>query len=148
MTATTLDYSPTTGTRVGSKAAARPLWQVAAATTVVAGLAAEAFGAVAKAVDVPMLAKGEEIPVGGFMFSTAIWMLVGTIVAAVLIRKASHPARTFAILATTATLVSLALPATADIPDTATKVVLAASHVIVGAVAIPVITRRIAQAKS
>jgi hypothetical protein len=75
-------------------------------------------------------------------------MLVGTVVAAVLIRKASRPARTFAILATTATVASMALPATADIPDTATKVTLAVSHLIVGAIAIPVITRRIAQAKA
>jgi len=142
MTATTIDQVSYTD----SKPAVRPLWQVAAVTTVVAGLAAEAFGAAAKALDVPMVFKGDEIPVGSFIFDTAIWMLVGTIVAAVLIRKASHPARTFAILATTATLVSLALPATADIPDTATKVVLAASHVIVGAIAIPAMTRRIARA--
>ncbi len=65
--------------------------------------------------------------------------LLGAILAAILARKAAHPARTFVRITAGLTIVSLAVPAGAGATATAAKVTLAAAHILAASIVIPIL---------
>jgi hypothetical protein len=132
----------------------RPLWQVGLAAMIVAAVAAEVFGLLARAIDVPLEApamggdEAEKIFVGGFAVATFFYGVIGILVALGLARWASNPARAWLIVASVGTALSLLAPITAEDTETATKVVLALSHLVVAAIMIPLIAQRLAALES
>ena len=140
---------PTTE-HVASEKATRPIWQVGALATVGGAIVTELFVLGARAVDIPMKAAdpgvdhAKDIPVGGVAMAVVMWAVVGTVLAAVLARRAHNPARTFVATTVTLTVLSLLGPALAVHTETATKVVLALAHVIAAGVVIPPLARRLA----
>ena len=129
---------------------ARPLWQVGLAAMVVAAVVAEVFGLLARAIDVPLEApamggdEAEKIFVGGFVVATFFYGVIGIVVAVGLARWVSNAARTWLVVASVGTALSLIAPITAKDTETATKVVLALSHLLVAAIMIPLIAQRLA----
>jgi hypothetical protein len=134
---------------LGDRLAALPVWRVSALAGLVAAVAATAVAGLAEVAGVPMeaaeksAATGEHIPLYGYAMSTLMAVAVGTVIAAVLHRKASHPGRTFTIVAVALTLASFALPHTTGHATTATRLVLDLTHVVVAAIVIPVVAARL-----
>ena len=132
-----------------ARAARTPVWRVGALSGMAAAVAATAVAVAAKAVDVPMKAApksaeiGRSIPLNGFAVSTLACAAIGTILAVVLARKARRPARTFVVATTVLTLVSFAGPVTTGHATTATRVVLALTHVVAAAIVIPALAARL-----
>jgi len=136
------------------RARTAPVWRVSAAAGLVAAAAAELFALGARLADVPMRAgnagadHAESIPPFGFAVTTLMFTVAGTVLAVVLARTARRAAAVYAWAAWAVVAVSLLGPATAGATTTATKVVLAISHVVAGSVAIPVVTRRLAAGRA
>jgi hypothetical protein len=150
MTAITVDTSTTntTNTTVNPTSSVstkvRPVWQVGVAATVLAAVTVEAFGALARGLDVPLKVDGEAIPGGGFLTVTLMWGLIGTIGAVVLARKSRHAARIYAGAAIVVFAGLSVMPFVYE-ATAATRVTLELSHLLVAAIIVPVVTRRLAQ---
>jgi hypothetical protein len=148
MTAITATPIPTTAE---PRTERLPVWRAGAVAGVAAAAATTAVALAAKAVDVPMVAApksadaGRAIPMNGFAMSTLGCTVVGILIAVALDRWARHPARTFALVATALTVVSFAGPVTTGHATTATRLVLALTHVVAAAIVIPVLTARLAE---
>jgi Family of unknown function (DUF6069) len=132
------------GTDVASAAAGpRSIWRPG----VVAGLAAAAVATLiavaARAADIPVAVGGETIPLMGFGQFTFVGALLGIGLAKCVTKRASHADRTFARATVVLTAVSIVPDALAD-ATTATKVVLALTHVAAAAIIIPVLSHRLA----
>ena len=131
---TVLDEADTTG---------RSLWHVGITASVTAAVAAELLVLAARAVNVPMMAadpgaaSAKAIPVGGVAMAVMMNAAVGLLLAVALARWSRSPARTFAAIAITYTVLSLLGPVLANHTHIATKVVLSATHVIAALVIIP-----------
>lgn len=89
------------------------------------------------------------IPPSGFAMLTAVFALVGVVLAAILARKAKHPRSTF--IKTTVALLALsvvpdfvAIPGLSPDFDTATSFTLAGLHLVAAAIVIPVLAGRLA----
>jgi hypothetical protein len=135
----------------GSSTARRTaLWKVGAAAALVGAVATEAVAGIARAVGVPMQAGGfgashaEAIGVGSFAMATVINLIVGTMLAAALVRWARHQERTFVRTALTLTAVSFVPVLLAAHTAGSTKVTLALTHLVVAAIAIPKLRRAVA----
>jgi hypothetical protein len=108
-----------------------------------AAVANTVTAAVAGAADVPLAVKGEVIPIAGFAQLTFVGAMLGLVLAKVLSRRAANPRRTF--LRTTVVLTAFSI-----VPDfladatTASRVVLAATHLIAAAIIVPSIASRLA----
>ena len=102
------------------------------ATVVVTTLAA----ALARAAGVDLEVADEAIPLSGVAFLTGVCSVVGVALTLALRRWSSRPARTFVLVTTALTAVSLVLPVLAD-AAAATTVTLMALHVLAAAIAIP-----------
>jgi len=119
------------------------LWKAAVMSGVVAAAATSTTAAIARAGDVTLAVKGEQIPISGFALMTVVGAVVGLILAAALSRRATRPRRTF--LQTTAVLTALSL-----VPDafadttTASKLVLVLTHLIAAAIIVPSLAARLA----
>lgn len=130
----------------------RPVWLVGLVSLVVGGVVAEIFALAARAIDVPLeTPQGfggggdpEEIFIGGFIFAALFNGIAGVLIAMGLARWASRPARIWWIVAGVLVVLSFFNPIAAEDTETATKVVLAVSHVIVAAIAVPAIGLRLA----
>lgn len=137
MTTTTLSTGraakPSTGalTRTGFAAAA-----AASAATMTAAASGHAAG-------VSLDMGGEPIPVSGFGVLTAVFSLVGVVLAAVLARTARNPQRTFIRTTVVLTALSVVPDAIADAAP-ATKALLMVAHLIAAAIVIPAVARRLA----
>lgn len=90
------------------------------------------------------------IPPSGFAMLTAVFSLIGVVLAAILARKAKRPRSTF--IKTTVALTALSIvPDFVVIPglspdfDTATSWTLAVLHVVAAAIVIPVLASRLAE---
>ncbi|MEO3761895.1 DUF6069 family protein [Streptomyces sp. B8F3] len=138
--------------------AARPVWLVAVLATLAAALVAEAFTLLARGAGVEMVAAGvgedgaTAIAVGAVARSVVLWSLGGIVLAVLLerlarraVRGAGRPARVFAVCAGTFTILSLGGPGFAPHTADATQAVLACTHLLAGAVVIPVVARRLAR---
>jgi hypothetical protein len=134
---TTTSTAPTTSVTTSSRYVRAGL---------VSGLAAAAanvavFG-VARLFDVSLEIQDEAIPVFAFPQLTFICAVIGIGLAAVFARRSHRPHRTFMRTTVGLTAVSLVPPVLAD-ADSATKVVLALTHVVAAAIIIPAIASRL-----
>lgn len=111
--------------------------------TVVASVATSAVAALGLAAGISLDVSGGAIPVSGFATLTAIFSVIGLLIALVLSRTARSPRTAF--VRTTVVLTALSL-----VPDvlveatTATKLLLMVTHLVAAAVVVPVIARRLA----
>jgi len=117
-------------TRTGVAAAAA----ASAATMIVA--------AGGHAVGISLDMAGAPIPVQGVGVLTAVFSLVGLVLAAVLSRTARNPRRTFVRTTVVLTALSLVPDVIAD-ADPATKALLMLTHVVAAAIVIPAVARRL-----
>ncbi len=144
MTATTTFARALTAPRIS---ASKSVWK----TGVVAGFAASAatvaVAATASAVNVPMSVGGETIPLAGFAQLTLVGTIMGTVLAAVLSRRAGRPQHTFVVTTLVLTALSIVPDVLAD-ARTATRVVLALTHVVAAAIVIPTLASRLAHPNS
>lgn len=91
--------------------------------------------AVARAADVGLEVEGEAIPLPAFAF----WSLVGAAIG-VLLARILGQRRRFVVVTVVGTALSL-VPAVVLPDDTATSVVLVATHVLAAAIIVPVVAR-------
>jgi hypothetical protein len=132
----------------------RPVWAVSVLAGAAASVATELYGLAARAAGVPMAAAGVgartagPITVGMFAMGTLICTFWGTILAVLLARYATRPARTYVWVTVVLTAVSLIAPLTAHDTATSTKAMLAVAHLIAAAIIIPTVTRRLDQPSS
>jgi uncharacterized protein DUF6069 len=137
-------------TRIAPRLAVLPVWRVGALAAIAASVATEAYGLVARAAGVPMYAgdpgatKAVPLNVGAFAIGTVLCTFVGTVLAVILVRRATQPARTFARTAVVLTVVSFVSPAFAGDTVLSTKLMLAVAHVLAAAIVIPALTYRLA----
>jgi hypothetical protein len=130
-----------------------PLWRIGAGAGVVAAVATTAVAIAAKAIDIPMKAAprteefGRAIPLNGFAVSTLMCTAVGTLLAIALYRYAKRPARTFLAATVVLTIASFAGPITTGYATTATRLVLALTHVVAAAIVIPALHARLAEGR-
>jgi hypothetical protein len=124
---------------------AAPVTSLVTGGLIAAGLAALTTSFVAAAGDVfgiSLAVNGAPIPVPGFAVLTAIFSVVGLVLALVLGRKARHPRTAF--LRTTVVLTALSV-----VPDAltdaaaSTKGLLMLTHLVAAAIVIPAIARRL-----
>jgi len=108
------------------------------AAAVVAALATSLVAAAAGAADVPLTIDGEEIPATGFAVATLMCSAVGLLLAGALQRWAPRPRAAFTWVAGVLIAASFVPSVSAD-TDTATKVVLVATHLVAAAIVVPVI---------
>ena len=140
---TTTEVRPTTDTP-------RPLWQAIEIPGLIAAVTTTAMVAGAKVLDVPMMAApkqdlvGCEIPTSGFFTGTLVFAVIGLVIAAVIARWAKNPGRTWTTTTVVLVAVSRAGPATTGHATTATLAVLYATHIVAGAIVIPVVARNLA----
>ena len=117
----------------------------------ITGIAAIAAAAVAtmvvaaagKAAGVSLDVSGAPIPVSGFGVMTALFSVVGLILAAVLARTVRHPRRVFVRTTIVLTVLSLVPDVIADATP-ATKALLMLTHLVAAAIVIPAVARRLA----
>ncbi|MDQ3153895.1 MAG: DUF6069 family protein [Actinomycetota bacterium] len=125
------------------------MWLVGVLAAVAGAIVTELFALGARVIGVPMEAgslgadTAAPIPLGGFAMGTLMWSVVGIVLAVVLARWAKRPARTFVVATVVLTVLSLAGPVMAVDTATATKVVLALSHLVAAAVVIPPLALRL-----
>jgi hypothetical protein len=150
MTLTISQPKTTTTASASTSRRVRPVWQVGGAAALVAAVATTLVALAAKAVDVPMKAAprteevGRAIPMSGFAISTIMCTAVGVLIALALYRWATRPARIFVAVTVLLTLASFAGPITTGHATTATRLVLALTHVVAAAIVIPAVARRLA----
>jgi hypothetical protein len=94
------------------------------------------------AVGISLDMAGAPIPVQGFGVLTAVFSLVGLVLAAVLSRTARNPRRTFVRTTVVLTALSLVPDVIAD-ADPATKALLMLTHLVAAAIVIPAVARRL-----
>ncbi|HEX6403053.1 MAG TPA: DUF6069 family protein [Pseudonocardiaceae bacterium] len=121
-----------TGSLVGTGVVAAAL--ASGATTIVA--------AAGHAVGISLDVGGAPIPVLGFAVLTALFSLVGLVLAAVLSRAARRPRSTFIRSTVVLTMLSLMPDVIADATP-ATKALLMLTHLVAAAIVIPAVARRL-----
>jgi hypothetical protein len=147
MTATTTFSAPATrepaaeipSRRIGHIGHIGRIGLLAGATAAVATIG---VAALARSIDVPLTVSGKAIPVPGFGELTFVAALIGTLIAAVLARRASRPHRTFLVTTLALTLASFGPDITAD-AHAATKLSLMLTHVVAAAIVIPALASRL-----
>jgi hypothetical protein len=144
---TTTLSTPSPSATQGATARRGAIWKAGATAAVLGAIAAEAVGGIARAVGVPMEAGGfgashaDSIGVGSFATATILNLVIGTLMAAALVRWARRPERTFVRSAVVLTALSLVPVVLAPYTAGSTKVTLAITHLVVAAIAIPVLAR-------
>ncbi|MBM0277537.1 DUF6069 family protein [Micromonospora tarensis] len=113
------------------------------AVTVAASLATMAVAAAGNLAGISLDMGGAPIPVTGFGVLTAVFSLIGVVLAALLARFARRPRRTFVRTTVLLTALSLVPDAIAD-AGTATKALLMLTHLVAAVIVIPAIARRLA----
>ncbi len=114
-----------------------------------AGAAAELVAVAARVFGVPMRAgtigasSPAPLPPGLVGLEAAVGVLVGAVLAGASRKRARRPRRTFQWLALSLTALSLVSPIAAGATETATKTVLALTHIVVAAIAIPQLSSRL-----
>jgi Family of unknown function (DUF6069) len=140
---TTTTTANPTSTAIPTTTAALTLWKAGVVSGLVSAVATTVTAAVARAADVPLAVKGEAIPIAGFAQLTFVGAMLGLVLAKVLSRRAANPRRTF--MRTTVLLTAFSI-----VPDflaeatTASRVVLAATHLIAAVIIVPSIASRLA----
>jgi hypothetical protein len=136
MTATLIQPTHTTPRRTGT------LLTSGVAATAVASLATPAVAAAGHAAGISLEVAGAPIPVAGFATLTAVFSLVGLVIAGALSRWARHPRSTF--VRTTVVLTALSL-----VPDLvadaawSTRALLMLTHLVAAVIVVPAVARRL-----
>jgi hypothetical protein len=112
------------------------------AATAAASLATMAVAAAGHAAGISLDLSGVPIPVTGFGTLTAVFSLVGLVLAAVLSRFARAPRRTFVRTTVALTVLSLVPDVIVD-AGPATKALLMLTHLVAAAIVIPAVARRL-----
>jgi uncharacterized protein DUF6069 len=112
------------------------------AATAVASAATATVAAAGTAAGIGLDVGGEPIPVAGFAVLTAVFSLVGLVLAVVLARTARHPRRTFLRTTVALTALSLVPDAIADAAP-ATKALLMLTHLVAAAIVVPAVAARL-----
>jgi len=129
---------------------ARPAATTSTGSLLVGGVVATALASVAtpvvaaagNAAGISLDIAGAPIPVPGFATLTAVFSLVGVVLAVVLARFARHPRRIF--VRTTVVLTVLSFVPDVIAPAApATKALLMLTHVVAAAIVIPAVARRL-----
>ncbi|MEU7908507.1 DUF6069 family protein [Actinoplanes sp. NPDC049118] len=113
------------------------------AAAAVASAATMAVAAAGRAAGISLDVSGAPIPVTGFGVLTAVFSLVGLVLAVALSRWARHPRRTFVRTTVVLTVLSLVPDVIADAAP-ATKALLMITHLVAAAIVIPAVARRLA----
>jgi hypothetical protein len=113
------------------------------AATAAASVATMTVAAVGHAAGISLDMGGAPIPVTGFGMLTAVFSLVGVVLAVVLAYKARNPRRAFVRTTVVLTALSLVPDAIAD-AGLATKALLMLTHLVAAAIVIPAVARRLA----
>jgi hypothetical protein len=131
MTATTH-----TASRIGS------LWLTGAVAAVAASVATVAVAAAGQAAGISLDIAGAPIPLNGFATLTAVFSVVGIVLAAALAKWARHPRRAFVRTTVVLTVLSLVPDVLVDAAP-ATKALLMLTHLVAAAIVIPAVARRL-----
>lgn len=127
--------------RAGAGARLRRLAGTGAIATLVAVVAVTLVAALLRALGVDFeVDGGETIPVSGIAMMTGFFSVVGTVIAAALLRWSARPAERFVSTAVTLTALSL-VPPVVWAADATTSVALVALHLVVAAVMVPALAR-------
>ncbi|GLY94360.1 DUF6069 family protein [Actinoplanes sp. NBRC 103695] len=111
--------------------------------TVVASAATASVAAAGNAAGISLDVAGAPIPVAGFATLTAVFSVVGLVLAAVLARFAKRPRTAFVRTTVVLTALSLVPDVLADAAS-GTKVLLMVTHLVAAAIVIPAVARRLA----
>lgn len=141
MAATTTLTVPTTA-RHADRATSKQIRRTGALAGVAASVATSTTAAVASALDVSLKVGGKAIPVIGFAQLTFVAAIIGTVMAAVMSQRARRARHTFVTATIALTALSLVPDVTAD-AHTATRLVLALTHVVAASIVIPVLASRL-----
>ncbi|GAA3256963.1 DUF6069 family protein [Dactylosporangium siamense] len=115
---------------------------IGVAAAVIASMATTGVAAAGRAAGITLTMNGEAIPVSGFGALTAIFSLVGVVLAVVLARFTRHPRRIF--VRTTVALTALSLvPDVLSTAAPATKALFMTAHLVAAAIVIPAVARRL-----
>ncbi len=146
---TILDTATTTSATAETRAPSGRLLRVSLGATVVAGVAAEAWVALVRAIGVE-LRVGDPfgdansvmaLPTGACATSIVMCMVLGTALAVGLNWKARRPAHTYVVVASVLTFVSLGGPLVAAGTSAGTKFTLIVAHLTAAAVIVPLVAR-------
>jgi len=137
MTAT---VAPTT-TSTTSRRHGHPLLTATVVSGVVAAAATTAVAATAHAAGVPLAVDGEQIPLLGFAQMAFLGAVIGGVLVAALNRWSGRARQRFQVIVAVLTAASC-IPSVTLPPDTATKLVLVATHLVAAAIIVPVLVRR------
>jgi Family of unknown function (DUF6069) len=131
----------------------RRVWRGAVIAAAAATAAAELYAAAVRAAGVPMkagfLGAATASPLTAASFATGVLVCTfwGAVLATILAKKTAQPARTFVTVAAALTAVSLVVPAGAGATAPATKVALAAAHILAAGIVIPILARHLRPAR-
>jgi hypothetical protein len=139
--ATTAVTVPTTTASAATATRRHPVRRAALVSGAAAAVATTAVAAGAHTAGVPLEIEGEMIPLVGFAQMTLLGAVLGGLIAAGLNRFTARARRWFVPVAIVLTILSC-LPSVAFPPDTATKVMLVAIHMIAAVVIVPVLARQ------
>jgi hypothetical protein len=120
----------------------RPLLVTGVVAIAAASCATAAVAAAGNAAGISLDVAGAPIPVSGFAVMTAIFSLVGLVLAVVLARWARHPRATFVRTTVALTVLSLVPDVIAD-ATSGTKMLLMLTHLVAAAIVIPAVARRL-----
>jgi Family of unknown function (DUF6069) len=129
------------------------VWRGAVLAAASATAAVELYAAAVRALGIPMkagfLAAAAARPLTAASFATGVLLCTfwGAVLATILAKKTAQPARTFVTVAAALTAVSLVVPAGAGATAPATKVALAAAHILAAGIVIPILARHLRPAR-
>ncbi|GAA2152262.1 DUF6069 family protein [Actinomadura napierensis] len=121
---------------------AKPLITGGLTAAAVAAAATAAVAAVGESAGISLAVGGKAIPLTGFAMLTAVFSVVGLVLALVLARAAGRPRTAFVRTTIVLTALSLVPDVLAD-AAAATKMLLMMTHLVAAAIVIPAIARRL-----
>ncbi len=125
-----------------ARPAVRPLIWTGLAAAAAASVATMAVAAAGSAAGVSLDVSSAPIPVTGFGVLTAVFSLVGLVLAVVLARTVRDPRRVFVRTTVVLTVLSLVPDVIAD-AALSTRVLLMVTHLVAAAIVIPAVARRL-----
>ena len=141
-TATTAASTTTPSTTTSTAPSVKSLLGGGLAAVAVASVATAALAGVGRAAGISLEVAGAPIPVVGFATLTAMFSVVGLLLALGLRRFAGHPRVWFVRTTVVLTALSLVPDVLADAAST-TRMLLMLTHLVAAATVIPVVARRL-----
>lgn len=129
-------------TTAGAAAHAHPIRRATLVSGAIAAVGVTALAAGADAAGVPFAVDGETIPLAGFTQMTVVGAALGGLLAAGLQRWTARPRSLFFVVTAVLTVLSC-IPSATMPPDTASRLVLVATHLVAAAVVVPALARQL-----